>query len=253
MTTASQPRIGCAPRVEVLHQFRVVVDGLDVSMSEGGQHLVGWLAVQDRPRSRTSAASAMWPERPDADATSSLRRALWRLNREAPGLVERDHQQVSLAADVETDLRDVGRLADAAQEGTVQATTTAVRLLEGDLLPQWSFDWLDVHRESLRQLRLHALERLARTDLDAGRPAGALAAALAAVAVEPLRESAHRIVIAAHLAEGNAAEAMRHYARYRDLLWSELRLRPGRQLDAMLPVSAPPLVRLESRRRSLQA
>ena len=71
--------------------------------------------------------------------------------------------------------------------------------------------------------------------------------------MEPLRESAHRIVISAHLAEGNVAEALRHYSRYRDLLWSELRLRPGRQLEAMLPVSVAPLVRLDSRRRSLQA
>lgn len=253
MPTIPSPRPSRHVRVEVLHQFRVLVDGRDVPLSDGGQHLVAWLAVEDRPRSRASAASTMWPERPDTEGASCLRRALWRLNREAPGLVDRDNQRVGLAPEVEIDLREVNRLADAAQEGTVGVSPAAVRLLEGDLLPQWSFDWLDVHRESLRQVRLHALEGLARSDLDAGRPAGALAAALAAVRVEPLRESAHRIVIAVHLAEGNVAEALRHYRTYRDLLWSELQLHPGRQLETMLPAARPSPARLDARRRPLHA
>jgi hypothetical protein len=32
---------------------------------------------------------------------------------------------------------------------------------QGELLPDWQDDWLIVDRERLRQLRLHALERLA--------------------------------------------------------------------------------------------
>jgi DNA-binding SARP family transcriptional activator len=196
----------------------------------------------------------MWPERSDSEAGSSLRRALWRLNREAPGLVERHNQQVSLSREVQVDLREVTRMADAVQDGALRGSPVAVRLLEGDLLPQWSFDWIDIHREAFRQVRLHALEGLARNDLDADRPASALASALAAVGIDPLRESAHRIVIAVHLAEGNAAEAVRHYTTYRDLLWKELRLRPGRQLQTMLPVGPGlPPVRPEARRRSPQA
>ena len=240
-------------RIELLHEFRFLVDGRDVALSEGGQHLVAWLAVQDRPRSRSGAAATMWPERSDREASSSLRRALWRLNREAPSLVERDNHQVSLSRDVQVDLREVTRMADAVQEGALRGSAVTVRLLEGDLLPQWSFDWIDVHREALRQVRLHALEGLARNDLEADRPASALASALAAVGIDPLRESAHRIVIAVHLAEGNVAEALRQYTTYRDLLWKELRLRPGRQLKTMLPLDSGQPVRLETRRRSQQA
>lgn len=224
-------------RLEVLQQFRLVVDGVDACLPEGGQRMLAWLALEDRPRSRSSLAAAMWPDRSDVEAASCLRRALWRLERDAPGAVRRSHDQLQLSADVEVDLHEAVRVADAVQAGEPVTTPRVVRLLEGELLPQWSFDWLDPQRESLRQRRLHALEHLAARHLAEGHPARALVPALAAVAVEPLRESAQRLVVRAHLAEGNTSEALRQFAAYRELLWRELRLRPGRQLVALLPTS----------------
>jgi hypothetical protein len=38
---------------------------------------------------------------------------------------------------------------------------------------------------------------------------------LAAIAAEPLRESAHRCLIEAHIAEGNSSEAQRHQDLFR--------------------------------------
>ena len=91
-----------------------------------------------------------------------------------------------------------------------------------DLLPDWSDEWLVMERESYRQLRLHALERLSETLREMGQHASALMAALSAVRADPLRESAHRQVIAVHLAEGNAAEALWQYHAYRRLLALEV-------------------------------
>lgn len=82
-------------------------------------------------------------------------------------------------------------------------------------------------QESHRQQRLHALERLSTLLRRAGRFPAALQAALAAVACEPLRESAHRRVVEVHLAEGNASEALRHYDAYRRLLAHDLGLAPS--------------------------
>jgi hypothetical protein len=48
--------------------------------------------------------------------------------------------------------------------------------------------------------------------------ADAVEVAITAVGVEPLRESARRVLIEAHLAEGNFAEARRVYAAYGELL-----------------------------------
>ena len=43
-------------------------------------------------------------------------------------------------------------------------------------------------------------------------------AAMFAVGIEPLRESAQRVLIEAHLAEGNLVEARRAFVTYR--IWS---------------------------------
>jgi DNA-binding SARP family transcriptional activator len=79
-----------------------------------------------------------------------------------------------------------------------------------------------------------SLETLAAAHLGESRPATALAVALCVAYDEPLRESAHRLVVEAHLAQGNWAEAARQYTRYRTLLWSELRLRPGAGMEALM-------------------
>ena len=85
------------------------------------------------------------------------------------------------------------------------------------------------------RLRLHALDALADGLTRQGSPALALEAALASVGIEPLRESAHRAVVAAHLSEGDVIEAVRHYRAYRLLLRDELGLEPSAQLARMIP------------------
>lgn len=239
-------------RVEVLHHFRVLRDGRHIVLPTGSEQLVARLVVEDRPFARSAVAGVLWPERSEHDAGTLLRRALWRLNHDVPGLVECYSRQIILSRSIEVDLAEVNRIAEAANQGSPSVSAHAVRLLEGDLLPQWSLPWIDAPRESLRQVRLHTLETLARNDLDAGRPGNALVGALAAVGLEPLRESAHRIVIAAHLAEGNASEALRHYAYFRDLLWAEMRLRPSARLESMLTESGT-VVSLSMRRGALNA
>jgi DNA-binding SARP family transcriptional activator len=241
-----------ALRVEVLHQFRVLIDGRHVTLPVASEHVVARLVVEDRSCSRSVLAGGLWPERTDRDAGTALRRALWRLNRDVPHLLESDGRQIGLVRSVDVDVKEVHRLADTASQAAPLVSPHAVRLLEGDLLPHWSEPWIDAPRESLRQIRLHTLEALARNDLDAGRPGSALVAALAAAGLEPLRESAHRIVIAAHLAEGNASEALRHYAQFRDMLWTEMRLRPSARLEAML-ADGGHVVSLDARRSALNA
>ena len=91
----------------------------------------------------------------------------------------------------------------------------------------WYDEWLLLERERLRQMRLHALEALAEQLVIAGDLPAAVHAALAAVAIDPLRESAHRALIRAHLAEGNRVEALRQLARLRHLLREELGVEPS--------------------------
>jgi DNA-binding SARP family transcriptional activator len=94
-----------------------------------------------------------------------------------------------------------------------------------------------LERERLRQLRLHALDALAESLIRQGKPALALEAAWASVRAEPLRESAHRAVVSAHLGEGNVSEAVRHYRAFRRLLHEELGVEPSPRFARMLPAT----------------
>ena len=108
-----------------------------------------------------------------------------------------------------------------------------------DLLPGWYDDWALVERERVRQRLLHALEALSCQLARAGRCAEAVEAAMMAVTAEPLRESAQRVLIQAHLAEGNWVEGRRTFEAYRDVLDRELGVQPDPELAAMAPSARP--------------
>jgi len=91
-----------------------------------------------------------------------------------------------------------------------------------------------VEAEEWRQLRLHALDTLAEALTAAGRYADATGAALAAVKAEPLRETAHAVLIRVYLAEGNRAEALSAYEHYRKLLHEQLGVRPTALIQGLV-------------------
>ena len=110
----------------------------------------------------------------------------------------------------------------------------AITALSLDLLPDWYDDWAVVEAEDWRQLRLHALDALTERLIVRGRHADATSAALAAVKAEPFRETAHAALTRVHLAEGNRAEAISAYERYREMLKAELELAPGSRIQALV-------------------
>ena len=104
-----------------------------------------------------------------------------------------------------------------------------------------------VERERFHQLRLHALEASCDRLITAGRCGEAIDAGLAVVAAEPLRESAHRALIRAHLAEGNQGEAHRQYQLCCEILRDELGVEPSNTLRALLSKDHRALVGLPAR------
>lgn len=140
-----------------------------------------------------------------------------------------------IAAGVAVDARVQRGLIDAITTGGQQAADYGeLQLLCGDLLPDWDEIWLAAARQELRLLRLLSIEAIATAQLAEQRPGSALAIGLLAVRDEPLRESAQRLVIEAHLAQGNLAEAARQYLRYRSLLWDELGLHPSLGMEKLI-------------------
>ncbi|WP_157996312.1 bacterial transcriptional activator domain-containing protein [Kribbella sp. VKM Ac-2569] len=107
-----------------------------------------------------------------------------------------------------------------------------------ELLPGWYDDWVIFERQRLSQLRLHALEIIARRLTQRDELDVALRLALEAVRTEPLRETANAVLMSVYLAEGNVSDAIRQYAVFRDLLQRELGLEPSARLTRLLPAQA---------------
>ncbi|MEU4496969.1 bacterial transcriptional activator domain-containing protein [Streptomyces sp. NPDC023998] len=106
--------------------------------------------------------------------------------------------------------------------------------LSRQLLPGWSEDWLIMERERWDHLRVYALESLAHRCQMAQDYLHALQMALAVIAIDPIRETAHRIVIEVHLAEGNVASALKRYHDYCDFLRQELNVAPSPQMTRLV-------------------
>lgn len=231
LTAAEHARL----HIEVLRHFRVTSGGLRLALGGASERLVALVALEDRSLTRDQAAGALWPDSNQARAAANLRQVLSTVRRLAPGLLSSEAHRLSLGGGASVDVRAQRDLIEAVTAGERRTAGVAeLRLLRGDLLPDWDEPWLEASREELRQLRMISLETLAAAHLGESRPATALAIALYVACDEPLRESANRLVVEAHLAQGNWAEAARQYTRYRTLLWSELRLRPGAGMEALM-------------------
>lgn len=229
-----------APRVTLLDGFALFPDDSDRRTVVGllppaVQRLVAHLCFCGRP-ARAAVAGRLWPDVPEQQAQGSLRSALWRLQKVSPWLLDVSGGALALAADVRVDVRELGDWAHSVSAPGEDGADPGVppSELRGELLPGWYDDWVLLERERLRQLRVHALERVAVRLAAAGRHGEALQAAYAAVQEEPLRESAHRLVVGVHLAEGNVAEAVRTYESFRRVLLDELGVVPTQEMARLV-------------------
>lgn len=234
-----------APRgnwLRLLGGFALELSGSAVSVPANCQRLLAYLGLRGAVP-RADVAGTLWPEVSERNAHGSLRTTIWRIHRCGEGIVDASGGRLSVAPSVNVDTRVfaerahtvIGDGADLGEPDTVPLPS------ELELLPGWYEDWVIFERERLRQLRLHTLEAYAMRLAAQGRYATALDLALETIRLEPLRESAHRVVIGIHIAEGNVVEAMRHYRFVTALLADELGVEPSPQLTALLPRPVTPL------------
>jgi DNA-binding SARP family transcriptional activator len=200
------------------------------------RRVLAYIALQDGAARRTRVAGALWPELAETRAMGNLRSALWRIRRLADGLVRSSGESLSLAEACRIDVHELTVACHALIDRSrpVQPVVLDELSTVGDLLPDWSDEWLATERERFRQIRLHALETLSEDLSAAGQFRRAVEVSLAAVAFEPLRESAQRLLIMAYLAEGNRSEAVRQFRAFRTLLRDELGIEPSEELRKLV-------------------
>lgn len=228
-----------AVNVHLLGGFDCDYGGHRISLPLGAQRLLALLALSDSGTHRSGAAERLWPDSPAKRAAGNLRSALYQGRRVGDAtLVERVGPRLRMTPAVLVDLHEVQRRAkDALSDGALLTDPECeclVAALSSELLPEWTDDWLVLERQRWDQVRLNALEGLAEALLGRGRFLAAMKTALAAIAVEPVRETAHRTVVQVHLAQANPASAIVHYQRYRALLRRELGLGPSPRLTRLV-------------------
>ena len=249
MTSASQLRVFLAGRVAVEANGHVV----DEARFPGrqGRLLFAYLAAErGRAVPRHELAEALWDDAPPAtwdkaltviasklrgvltdsgvDGAAALTGAFGCYRLELP---EGSWVDVLAAEDAAAEAEEAlaqGDLAAAKAAGSLAASLTQRPLLPGD-----DGAWVEEKRHELTQVRVRALGVLADACLRSGDAAAAAAWAEQAAALEPFRESGYRRLMAAHVAGGNRAEALRVYERCRRLLADELGAYPSPETDSV--------------------
>jgi predicted ATPase/DNA-binding SARP family transcriptional activator len=213
------------------------------------------------PASNDQLAELLWPAGPPSTWEPSLRGLMSRIRGELDGFglgagnglnAAFGCYHLQLPDDASVDIEEAERnvlcalasLDAGDPERARRAAEEAVDVLSAPFLPGAGGTWVEQREVALRELHVRALEALADADTGLGRLAEAVDAGARAVALEPLRETAHFRLMRAHAAAGNRAQALRVYEDCRDLLSEAMGVAPSgimqRAYDALLGQDMPP-------------
>jgi DNA-binding SARP family transcriptional activator/class 3 adenylate cyclase len=214
--------------VRLLGNPAVHVDGqvVEAFAAPRLQRLVALLSVEPGttiPRSRV--AFRLWPDSPEPQARTNLRKLLHDLRRAIPDIEEYAHiDQQGLRWRAGSSVHvDVVEFLGALEAGDDEA---AVGAYGGDLLPDCYEDWVIEVRDRLRTKAGEALDRLAAAAEDRGDASSATAHARARLALDPLWEPAYQRMMRAQSQLGNRGEALQVYHRCAEILQAELGVEP---------------------------
>ncbi len=208
--------------------------------------LLAYLAVTGRSHARETLAASLWPEYDDEHAWAALRRTLSTL-RVALGVphltIDRDTVSLVPGAGFWVDVtefrvrlaacRTHGHAASDVCHTCLAPLAEAAALYCDDFLTGFTLrdsaefdDWQFTQAESLRAELAEALGKLAAGYSASGDFAAALAAALRWLALDPLREEAHRQVMRLQAWAGQRNAALHQYRSCVRILEQELGVAP---------------------------
>ena len=182
-----------------------------------------------QPVTRQQIAFALWPDDPEADGRSNLRRHLHHLQRALPPAAsERPWLRLDGAtvqwnpqADYWLDVTEFERLV-----ARPETLTEAIPLYRGDLLETVYDDWVFFERERLREAYLNALYQLTVQRRARCQYTEAATYAQQLLTHEAFREDALRQLIAARYLAGDRAGAIAEYERFARQLRQEMGTTP---------------------------
>lgn len=240
MDTCSHEQVTAETVVSLVGDFVVRHNGEVVNVPPVAQRVLCFTALQDQPVRRSCVTGTLWPEADERRASARLRSALWRI----PAFGDQPMLRTSsthlwldqtVTVDLHALMREGASMFDEGSPRLGRADVAhALRAYGRDVLTGWYEDWAVFEGERFRQVRLHVLDRLGTLLFDDGRYQETLEVALVVVACDPLHESAQRLLVRVHLAEGNVAQAFRVYSSYAEQLHRELGAAPSPVMTELL-------------------
>ncbi len=238
------------PEITICGRLGVSWDGEQLESALPGRQgrlLFAYLVLhRSHPVRRDELVEALWADEglPSggeallAPPLSRLRKAL------GPGRLEgRAELSLELGDEVGIDWEEAQEALELTRESLAKGdartawdqAVLAERIFSGGLLPGLESRWIDEFRAQLEEMRLRALEAIARAGIELGPTelVRAERAARAAVDASPFRESARGALIEVMRAQGNIAEALRAYEELRVLLREELGTFPSPELNQL--------------------
>jgi DNA-binding SARP family transcriptional activator len=204
-------------RLRLLGSAERIVRGQAVMLERKDAALLAYLALEGST-SRAVLAGLLWPDTPESQARTNLRKRLSRLREQ--GLLEGE-DPVTLHDGVELDVQPApaGQVALEADPGELLAG------LDVSDCPDLA-EWLLVWRERLREQHINRLDAEARRLEMASQLDAALEVARHLLVLEPHAEVAYRRLMRLHYLLGDRAAALETFRRCREVLQREFGVEP---------------------------
>ncbi|MFT5194756.1 MAG: putative ATPase/DNA-binding SARP family transcriptional activator [Candidatus Promineifilaceae bacterium] len=212
------------------------------------QALLIWLLLEDnQAHSREQLIALLWPEMSRDDGLNNLRVTLSRVKKHlADGdALEASRSGVTLlrSPSHNIDVRHFEAFIKETEKHNHESLASctscqeklhaATKLFRGRFLDGFSLDdseafeeWLFVWRERYHVMGLRQLGRLAEAEIANGRLAEAEALAQRQIKIDPLQESAHRLLMRIAAERGDRTQALRQFKICTDMLEAELGVTP---------------------------
>jgi DNA-binding SARP family transcriptional activator len=200
---------------------------------------------------REELMGAIWPDDAPAQSDSALDAILSKLRSMlktaglAPPAAGIDVSSGSIALQLPSsawiDIEAAANALDEAEGALRRNDTTnawslanvAVVISRRPFLPDVEAPWIQSQRTALKTLQMRALQCLVTVSSSHGEPLLAIQHAGEMVELDPFKETAYQLLMKMHAAAGDRAEALRVFAKCRELLRDELGVSPSPQTEAV--------------------
>jgi len=203
--------------------------------------LLAYLAVPaGRAHPRDELVALLWGSLPREQGRAALRQALWALRKalDRGGLRTLSLEDDAVALNSSSVYVDVTDFEQAIQGG-LESLGRAVVLYRGSFLAGMAAreapfeEWLMLQRDRLAELAVQGLGRLLAAQRTAGDHEAAVGTALRLLALDPVQEPVHRVLMQLYVSLGRHGAALRQYQSCVTVLERDLGIEPEPETRAL--------------------